>query len=695
MLNELGRALAVTAQVLVQRRFWSAMGRGLLSPPLLVVITVTLTLNLFVDVRQIAALGIHGGGIGVLVAGSAGMLLLFPLLMRAWCPEVARAVLRVKQLDVPELALPSIARFIGAWLVVVVIGVLLVVPAVFLPPPYSWGLLLPAALLFSGYQVRCALCIHADSNESQAVVAATMMRRTLLWWPLCTIPLYVANEAKTVLKGLFDSPFDLVASPASRAIDLIGMAGGLAAVAVALVMWAALSLHALEERTGGRWPRVPEKSGSTPGPAATPSAPVSPAPAGQRRRRAPSARAWLLAVLVVIVAGSAYAYSERLVLLHHYLAWTDAQYKTDIRYSPDGLPIEPFLASVMQRSACANRLPRIRTMFKAGYKPDEFTLGYALACAAKHDNLEFVRFMLDQGADVNSMPGNYELGSRTPLTALQHAVANRSGAMLELLLSKGADAALRSHWNYGEPGPSALHFAALNRDAEMIGTLIKAGAKPDAAGPETPIYWFMEATALQGKHAAADWEAALAVAERAGLSVDAGDFYGGTLLHWAASQGQLELIEVLLARGMDPKKQEKEGAYPFMRLAAWYRYSTVEPGPALESTFTALTAGLHDINPSASFTQQFTDKRWGKEIQWTIASAAAVKPRLRALFGDRIDYSMLGVRDRGSDWPLEDREQAEQLIAYFSTRPSAAPTLPAALRAKRWNDLAVLAEGKR
>jgi hypothetical protein len=41
--------------------------------------------------------------------------------------------------------------------------------------------------------------------------------------------------------------------------------------------------------------------------------------------------------------------------------------------------------------------------------------------------------------------------------------------------------------------------------------------------------------------------------------------------HFAASKGYLGLIEVLLARGMDPRVPGTGGALPFMLLPAWYR----------------------------------------------------------------------------------------------------------------------------
>jgi hypothetical protein len=122
----------------------------------------------------------------------------------------------------------------------------------------------------------------------------------------------------------------------------------------------------------------------------------------------------------------------------------------------------------------------------------------------------------------------------------------------------------------------------------------------------------------------------------------------------------------------------------------------VEPGPELEYALNGLTSGVRDINMPASFMQSQSPTQWGRVENWTIARAAAAKPRLRAMFGNRVDYSMLAAHGRELGWPLTDREQAAQLVADLSAlQLAAAPSLAGALRDKGWDDLATAAEAKR
>ena len=171
----------------------------------------------------------------------------------------------------------------------------------------------------------------------------------------------------------------------------------------------------------------------------------------------------------------------------------------------------------------------------------------------------------------------------------------------------------------------------------MMATLVKAGARTDVSLPRAPVFLFMEAS-MPRAGVAGNWEAVLAAAERAGLAIGAADADGSNLLHWAASQGDFDLIDLLLSRHVDHLHKEKGGALPLMRLAAWYQYSGTEPGPALETALTALARDVADINAPASFYQRQAGNVSSAENEWTIARVAAIKPRLRTLFGARIVY---------------------------------------------------------
>jgi hypothetical protein len=614
-------ALKSTGVILVRGRFWLALGRGLLNAPLLILAAFVLASpHLMVFGAQFAGTSLVAGGLGIGLgglAGVAGMVMMVPVLMRCWCPPAARAVAEAMRLELPERPLPSAWRFIGAWLLLVLVGLVCMVAAFFLPRPWSWLPLLPVLLMLGSYQMRCSLCIHASPKTIQATVASTALRRTLLWLPLsCVLSLLIQWGLSTV-QGWFISLFDFQFSLAITVLGVLSLLSNLAVFAVVLVLWAALSLQSLGER-----------------PAAVP-APASPAPAPARR--VSTGRAWMLSLLAVLVVGAGAAYANRFTLLHYYLAVNDRDYENDINAWTENLASGDLMQMAFQKSACAGRRRRLDTLFAFQLKPEKATLDAALACAAKNQALNTAELLIAKGADVNTRlpdPGKTALA---PLTPLQYAAFNGHADMAALLLRGGADPSLQVETASGTRSPGPLHFAAIAKDVSMMATLVKAGARTDASLPRAPVFLFMEAS-MPRDGAAGNWEAVLAAAERAGLAIGAADADGSNLLHWAASQGDFDLIDLLLARGVNHLHKEKGGALPLMRLAAWYQYSSAEPGPALEAALTALARDVADINAPASFYQRQAGNVYSTENEWTIARVAAIKPRLRTLFGERIVF---------------------------------------------------------
>jgi ankyrin repeat protein len=690
-ISDVVTALRLTGQVAVQGRFWLSILRALLGPALLLLIAV-LILVLYVNT---GIMSIIAGGSGLANVATAVALLVCvcvtaPLLLRSWCPPVARAVVAAMQVDLPELPLPSLGRFVAAWVLVAFVGLLLAVLTFFIPRPFSWIMFLPLALLASGYQVRCALCIHADAGERAAVTGNTTLRRALLWFPLCGLPLYVYEQGKTWVKALIISPYDFTATTTSRLVDVLGMAASLAVFVVVLVMWAAFSLQALAERRGhaalgGR------RTGRD-----APQSPVIVAPREPLARRAPLRTVpsnpapvgkWILVGVAALAGVTAVAYAARQPLTHRYLLWTDPDYAQEAQYNT-GKTSGEALATALKEAGCNGKLARIKLLMRIGVGTTPDSLGPALVCAAKAARTDIALFLIDKKANVNAMPIEAGADPRLPATALQYAVAGKNQVLADLLISKGADVSLQA------PGaPAAVHFAAAGMDTSMIAMLIGAGARPDASTPKAPIFYFVEAaaTSTSADRSAAGWAAVITRAERAGLSTSGQGGDGGNLLHWAAGRGELGLVDVLLARGLDRHRQDKRGAMPYMLLANWYRYASAEPGPELEFMLKALTSGLSDLNGAAVI-----ETPRGMEEGWTLARAAAARPRVRAVFGERISYATLGGTTKEQQWPLTDREHATELVAGLSaTQLAGAPSLALALRAKGWEDLAIQAEGKR
>lgn len=131
------------------------------------------------------------------------------------------------------------------------------------------------------------------------------------------------------------------------------------------------------------------------------------------------------------------------------------------------------------------------------FAPDGFT---PLALAAFFGHRQIVEWLLDHGADVNTVSKN-----ATRYTALSGAVAKGDEEIVRLLLSRGANARHR----YG-PGYSPLHEAAAGGKIEILKLLVEHGADPNAATDDGQAPLALaeakgqtEAAALLRKHGAA------------------------------------------------------------------------------------------------------------------------------------------------------------------------------------------------
>ena len=107
---------------------------------------------------------------------------------------------------------------------------------------------------------------------------------------------------------------------------------------------------------------------------------------------------------------------------------------------------------------------------------------------------------------------------------------------IKVLLKEGADVNAKRD----KDGRTPLHWAAWKGQVEAIKLLLKAGAKVNAKEKtgKTPLH----SAALKGQ------VEAIKVLLKAGAKVNARDKDGDTPLHWAAWKGQVEAIKALLRR---------------------------------------------------------------------------------------------------------------------------------------------------
>jgi len=236
----------------------------------------------------------------------------------------------------------------------------------------------------------------------------------------------------------------------------------------------------------------------------------------------------------------------------------------------------------------------------------------ALVKAVKAGDLQVVRALLKSGTDVNAASGD---GS-TPLLWAAH------GSSLEIaraLIAAGAtvDAA-------NEFGVTPLLDASRAGDAPMVDLLLQSGANPARAHPEgeTPLL------------AAARAGSVPAVRQLLARGVDvntAEGFQNTTALMWAAAEGHLDVVDLLLEAGADPNRQ---------------------------GHVTSLTQRHNADHPTGGFTALMFAARSGNEVlaRRLVARGADVKLKngddasavMIAIYNDRFDVAATLI-ELGSD----------------------------------------------
>lgn len=156
-----------------------------------------------------------------------------------------------------------------------------------------------------------------------------------------------------------------------------------------------------------------------------------------------------------------------------------------------------------------------------------------VADAAMRGDAEEVRRLLADGADVNARQGD-------GMTALHWAALNRDADLARMLLDAGAEVGASTR--VGEHTP--LHVAARAQAADVVDALLVAGADPDATTTKgvTPLHFAAEA----------DGARSIELLVAAGANVDAREsVWNQTPLMFAAPKGRLGAVMALLEQGAD------------------------------------------------------------------------------------------------------------------------------------------------
>jgi ankyrin repeat protein len=188
-----------------------------------------------------------------------------------------------------------------------------------------------------------------------------------------------------------------------------------------------------------------------------------------------------------------------------------------------------FLALILSAVLTASLAVRLRADAPAGQAPA------TVAEAAQSKNAAAVKKLLKEGADVNAAQGD-------GMTALHWAALNGDAEMASMLLYAGANVGARTRIG----GYTPLHLAAQIGNANVIAPLVAAGAQVSAVTSTG-------ATALM--HAAHSGNAdSVRILLENGADPNVKETANGqTALMFAAAADRLDVVKLLLARGADIK----------------------------------------------------------------------------------------------------------------------------------------------
>ncbi|CAA9959481.1 Arp Ankyrin repeat protein [Pyrenophora teres f. maculata] len=169
--------------------------------------------------------------------------------------------------------------------------------------------------------------------------------------------------------------------------------------------------------------------------------------------------------------------------------------------------------------------------------------GNALQAASLQGHEQVVQTLLDKGADVNAQGGVYG-------NALQAALTRGHEQVVKTLLDKGADVNAQ-----GGRYSNALQAASLRGHEQVVQTLLDKGADVNVQGGK---YGNALQAASYGGH-----EQLLELLISNYIISRLQDYYGRTLIWWAAAGGNIATVETLINQhNIDPQTADRFGRKP-------------------------------------------------------------------------------------------------------------------------------------
>ncbi|KAL8357149.1 hypothetical protein RB598_002125 [Gaeumannomyces tritici] len=190
---------------------------------------------------------------------------------------------------------------------------------------------------------------------------------------------------------------------------------------------------------------------------------------------------------------------------------------------------------------------------------DRDALRQSLQKVAARGRLDLVRLLLDHGADPDAKPGR-----DNEIPAVFKAAEGAHAAVVAELLAKGAD----PDWSHPRTGLTALYVAAFRGHNQVVKALLEGGAAVDGPRKDTKESDKLDGRTpllyLASEKKADKWNIeTLKLLVDAGAELEAKDRNGRTSLLWAATTGNLRLMDALLCgtlgQAADPSATNNRG----------------------------------------------------------------------------------------------------------------------------------------
>lgn len=172
--------------------------------------------------------------------------------------------------------------------------------------------------------------------------------------------------------------------------------------------------------------------------------------------------------------------------------------------------------------------------------------------ASEQGNLDIVKFLVEKGADFNSM-------DNTRRTSVHYAAKQSNPSIIEFFVEGGAD-----FMAHDSDLKTPLHYAAKGGNLDVVKFLVKKGADVNYAdrGGKTPLHWaaymgdlnIVRSLIKKGANVSAIDKNRMTPLDYAFEKFDPMepiDCIGGTQLHYAVHFGNVELVQNLLKRVKD------------------------------------------------------------------------------------------------------------------------------------------------